>query len=417
MPAIPLRYALATTVAALLVVALAHPVPATTSRVLGDWTASCWPGERRCAAESDATDRTVPYRLTLSISRADRPASAWQAGLRLHNITPAPDSAIVVRIDGGAAFSFAAGSGYARARSGRSVTFRSDGTVIDLLRAVRAGTRAEVRFTSRERGETAAEISLRGTADALDWINAQQRREHDPSRDAAPIAANAPAVPAETAKTPAPPERPASPAATEEPPSAARTAAGTDMDRDTDSAADMAPAPPAGAQETETEAKTETEAASLLPAGLLDRHHASGDCDRLGSASLAGHAPSAIALPGGKTLYLVPCIANGTTVASRLYLARDAGPAPARSLYFANFSATLGWYGSDTLVNVAWDAATRTLSAQGEGGGRGGCGNAARYRWDGFDFRMLEYRAWARCDGIRTPAQWPVIYRAEDLPG
>ncbi|MBZ0228054.1 MAG: DUF1176 domain-containing protein, partial [Bauldia sp.] len=111
-------------------------------------------------------------------------------------------------------------------------------------------------------------------------------------------------------------------------------------------------------------------------------------------------------------LYIIPCFAGAYNVAYRVYLVRAGNIGKARTLYFANFSQTLGWYGSDTLINASYDPESKTLASFGKGRGLGDCGNAARYRWDGFDFRMIDYRAWDQCDGSRRPDEWPVIYEA-----
>lgn len=381
------RQALLTVWALLPAMIVPVPAAADTSRVIGDWTATCWTAARRCAAESDNFDRR-DVRLTLSISRADGAGKPWLAGLRLSNVAPARGSAITVRIDDGASFRFAAEEGYVRSRSGRTVHFRSEDRVIELLRAVRAGRLARISFAAAGRGDAEANVSLRGTANALDWINARQHRRDDPAL-----------APPQTASPPPPRRAPAMADKAD-----ARTA------QETPAQPDETPAgktPHAAAARSDRAAQ-----ARAVPSALLERHAARSDCEPLAGGALAGHPATVHALAGGKTLYIVPCYAGDGTLASRLYLVRDGDTDRARTLYFANFSKSLGWYGSDTLINARWNAATGMLAAHGEGGGKGGCGNAALYGWDGFDFRMIEYRAWDRCDGIRAPNQWPVIYAA-----
>ena len=145
---------------------------------------------------------------------------------------------------------------------------------------------------------------------------------------------------------------------------------------------------------------------------MLKRHFTASECDPLTEGALSADAAIQADLGDGKTLYIIPCFAGAYNTAYRVYLVRNGENEKARTLYFANFSQSLGWYGSDTLINASYEPDTKALISFGKGRGLGDCGNAARYTWDGFDFRMIEYRAWDQCDGSRQPEQWPVVYSA-----
>lgn len=398
----------------LLLASFAAPARADTTRVLGDWTASCWTRQERCAAETDADEGTGrrPYRLTLSLARRDGPETGWEIGFRLRNVTPEGETAIRLQTDEGERFRFDA-SGYALTQSGRFVEFTDGNEVARLLPALRAGRRLAASFTSAEHGAAEAGFSLQGLTSALSWIDEQQNRVGSSDR----IAAVTPSPPPEeTAEAPAKaveaPAEPVEAAAepSEMPEKPAETAATA-----VEAPAKPAEAPPAEvarlAPETPPAVPVEAPAA---PAEVLAKHLAKSECEPLEGALADRRWTTVAPLSENKSLYVIPCFAGAYNIAYRLYVVRNNDIATMRTLYFANYSRSLGWYGSDTLINVSYDAETGMLSAFGKGRGLGDCGNSALYRWEGFDFKMLEYRAWDRCDGSRPPERWPVVYKAED---
>ena len=365
----------------LLVAGLVPPASADTTRLLGDWTASCWTDQQRCAAETDANERTgrKNYGLALSLSRRDGPETGWEIGFRLRNVTPAPDAALILTTDEGGGFRFEAG-GFELARSGRFVELTDGNEVARLLPALRAGGRVTVGFSGAELGEAEAGFSLRGFAAALSWIDGRQDRVGSSDRIAA-----VQTVPAAEPDIPA--ERPV-----QEPGMAAERPV-----QDAEGPGQIAPGEGEG-----------------VPAPILARHLAKSECEPLEGGLLDSRLSSAAALSDNKMLYIIPCFAGAYNIAYRLYVVRNDDVATMRALYFANYSRSLGWYGSDTLINVSYEPETEILRAFGKGRGLGDCGNAALYRWEDFDFKMIEYRAWDRCDGSRLPERWPVIYKAAD---
>jgi len=393
----------------LLVAGLVPPASADTTRLLGDWTASCWTDQQRCAAETDANERTgrKNYGLALSLSRRDGPETGWEIGFRLRNVTPAPDAALILTTDEGGAFRFEAG-GYELARSGRFVELTDGNEVARLLPALRAGGRVTVGFSGAELGEAEAGFSLRGFAAALSWIDGRQDRVGSSDRIAAvqTVPAAEPDIPAAEPGIPAaepgiPAAEPGIPAAepgipAERPPQEPGMAAERPV-QDAEGPGQIAPGEGEG-----------------VPAPILARHLAKSECEPLEGGLLDSRLTSAAALSDNKMLYIIPCFAGAYNIAYRLYVVRNRDVATMRALYFANYSRSLGWYGSDTLINVSYEPETEILRAFGKGRGLGDCGNAALYRWEDFDFKMIEYRAWDRCDGSRPPERWPVIYKAAD---
>jgi hypothetical protein len=379
----------------LLIAGLVPPALADTTRVLGDWTASCWTDQQRCAAETDAYERTGrrPYGVALSLSRRDGAKTGWEIGFRLRDAAPAPGALLTLTIDDGGTFRFGAGA-YELTRSGRFVELTDGNEVARLLPALRAGGRVTVAFTGAELGETEAAFSLRGFAAALSWLDRLQDRVGSSDRIAAvqTVPAAEPDIPAAEPDIPAAEPGMAPERLVQEP--------------------GMVPDRPA--QEAEGPGQIPPGEAAAVPAEILALHLAKSECEPLEGGLLDSRLASAAALSDNKMLYVIPCFAGAYNIAYRLYVVRNDDVATMRALYFANYSKSLGWYGSDTLINVSYETETGILRAFGKGRGLGDCGNAAVYRWMDFDFKMLEYRAWDRCNGSRPPERWPVIYRSAD---
>ena len=114
-----------------------------------------------------------------------------------------------------------------------------------------------------------------------------------------------------------------------------------------------------------------------------------------------------------QTLYLLPCFSGAYNIAYRVYVLDSRYPDSVRPSLFAGYADEYGWYGKDALINAEFDLKTKTLSAFEKGRGLGDCGSIPSYRWAEYNWRMIEYRYWGKCDGSRLPGQWPVIFRAK----
>ena len=113
-------------------------------------------------------------------------------------------------------------------------------------------------------------------------------------------------------------------------------------------------------------------------------------------------------------LYLVPCFTGAYNVVYRIYVFDRRYPNEAKLSVFAAFSDQMGWYGKIQLINAEYDPKTQTLTAFEKGRGLGDCGSVPTYRWNEYDWRMISYRYWGKCDGSRMPGDWPVIYRFKE---
>lgn len=67
---------------------------------------------------------------------------------------------------------------------------------------------------------------------------------------------------------------------------------------------------------------------------------------------------------------------------------------------------------SFTLVGTPhFELEKKTLSVYSLARGLGDCGSFARYRWEDFGFKLLEYRSKSKCDGkYLPPEEYPLIY-------
>ena len=88
--------------------------------------------------------------------------------------------------------------------------------------------------------------------------------------------------------------------------------------------------------------------------------------------------------------------------------------------YFANYGGEdLGWVGSPHLVNYSYDPATKTLSDFNKSRGPGDCGSAGTWRWNGYLFRMEEFR-YKDCDDgpvdENAEIEFPIVYTAPPAP-
>lgn len=114
------------------------------------------------------------------------------------------------------------------------------------------------------------------------------------------------------------------------------------------------------------------------------------------------------------TLYLLPCFTGAYNVIYRVYVLDARYPDELKPSAFAAYSDELGWYGKTQLINAYYDPKTKALSAFEKSRGLGDCGSRPTYKWNDYNWRMVEYRYWGKCDGSRMPQEWPVIYRFSD---
>lgn len=120
-----------------------------------------------------------------------------------------------------------------------------------------------------------------------------------------------------------------------------------------------------------------------------------------------------VQLSDNHTLFLLPCFTGAYNVVYRVYVLDKRYPDEVKPSLFAGYADGMGWYGKMQLINASFDSKTKTLTAFEKGRGLGDCGSVPTYQWNEYDWRMLEYRYWGKCDGSRMPGDWPVIFRFE----
>ena len=159
-------------------------------------------------------------------------------------------------------------------------------------------------------------------------------------------------------------------------------------------------------------AATDIVAAGGLPPQVLELHRARSDCEDPASDVLRSIEPIVAPLSKTAILYAIPCTAGAYNVTYRLYVVESGEIGGTQTLYFADYSDSHGWSGTDYLVNVEFDAREKRLTTLYKGRGLGDCGSMGTWRWKDYAFAMEEFRAWSRCDGTRSPGEWPVIFPA-----
>lgn len=148
-----------------------------------------------------------------------------------------------------------------------------------------------------------------------------------------------------------------------------------------------------------------------LPQSIVDRRTTDSSCDDIADLphgdNIMSHRVSAT-----HTLHLLPCWAGAYNFG---YIAFVDDGERARQHYFAAFGETLGWSGTNALVNPYFEDNNGLLFDLNKSRGLGDCGTAGIWRWDNWGFKLLEYSAKRTCDTPDKPFDFPVIYRAEDF--
>jgi len=228
-----------------------------------------------------------------------------------------------------------------------------------LMRLFARGNDAFFNFLNSRGQETAARFSLKGLSATLLWIDDQQKRLKSPRTIGDPKSA---------------------------------------------SAATQTPAPNAY-----TSGNTTVLAPDKLPPAIAKLHFVDGQCDAMERPPLSDFGFETARLDQDNKLFLIPCRAAAYNIVYRIYL-KAANEDRPRQLLFADYSNSLGWTGTQDLMNVSYDAKTKSLSAFYKGRGLGDCGSTSIYRWQQYAFKLVEYRNWEKCDGTRQAQDWPVIY-------
>ncbi|MCV0414919.1 MAG: DUF1176 domain-containing protein [Brevundimonas sp.] len=111
-------------------------------------------------------------------------------------------------------------------------------------------------------------------------------------------------------------------------------------------------------------------------------------------------------LSADRELWAVPCFAGAYNLGSAVYVTGPNGADPMPVAFPVAEGGTV-----DTVVNAAYDPATRSLSAFNKGRGVGDCGVAQRWVWNGRGFALAEQSEMRDCAGVPRDL-WPSLWRS-----
>ena len=148
-----------------------------------------------------------------------------------------------------------------------------------------------------------------------------------------------------------------------------------------------------------------------IPEALLAQHVADPNCEPLQSLP-HGEDWEVHQVSNDRLLYAIPCNAGAYNF-SHAYYTQDLGYDEFRKLLFADYWDSVGWTGTDVLINSYFDPQARTLSSFYKGRGLGDCGTSGLWRWTGYSFKLVTFHAKSTCDGWEDGdgvGEFPQIY-------
>lgn len=137
-------------------------------------------------------------------------------------------------------------------------------------------------------------------------------------------------------------------------------------------------------------------------------------CEKERDKGISPEATEVYPLDGEKYLVEILCF-MGAYQGNYQYLLFSSHNSTVKKISFTTFTMQLEnrrITDSFTLVGTPqFEPKMRILSVYSLARGLGDCGSFARYRWDGFGFKLLEYRGKFKCDGrYSPPEEYPLIY-------
>ena len=331
----------------------ARSLAADEHRSFKDWLAACRP-DGYCSATTSvkpgAEETAADY--LLRIGRQPGDDRLWQISFTTVAVTADRDRPMNARIDSDPATTLRPVGGYEPLGTVNDLFVTEPALGDRILGAMAAGSRIRFEFLDIAGAPHDADFSLSGLSASLLWIDERQGRLDSPRRT----------------------ERPD----------------------------DIEPAPRLD--------KPAAIAAGGLPPALLDKHARESDCEALDSDLMASFEPIVGALSDTATLYALPCTAGAYQVGYRLYVVESGEIGGIETLFFADYTESYGWTGTDLLFAVDYDPATKTLASFYKGRGIGDCGSAGQWRWVDYAFALEEFRATESCEG-RLSDDWPVVYQ------
>ncbi len=342
--------------AAALTLSAASAAAEQASKSVKDWTANC-DASGNCAATTAVGAETEGYvaRHILRIARSAGANATWTISIATIAALADRDRPAEIRVDDNAPITLRPQSDYAPYGAVNDFFIVGRGVLKALFPQMIGG--GELRFTFLDIGAAPHDVdfSLAGLAATLLWIDERQDRLKSPRVAAAP--------------------------------------------------SDLKPAPMVD--------KSLAVARLGVPPRLMHLHRSASTCEDPNSQHMSGFQPVIAPLSKTAMLYAIPCTAGAYNIGYRLYIVESGEIGGIEPLYFAAFTDSHGWSGSDILFNISYDADTKRLSSFYKGRGLGDCGNAGIWVWKKYAFAMRSFRSWSRCDGTRGPDKWPSAFRAK----
>lgn len=317
-------------------------------RTFTDWQTACAP-DSVCVAYSPALSDA---QARLQIDRPDNRGEAWSIGFVLPAPYPDQSRPVQVSVDSGAPIVFEPKSGYALYDDGSTLYLKSARAGGALFGALRKGNEARLSYIDVTGAPHDKDFSLNGLSAGLLFVAEQQGYDRIGKTIAAP---------------------------------------------------------------QHLIEQTEQDDAKLIaeqgiPDGLYDRHMNGSDCEDPYSDRLSSIGPTIAPLSPVTTLYAIPCTAHAYNITYRLYTVDRGEIGGIATLYFATYTDTFGWSGTDLLFNISYNAQTAKLSAFYKGRGLADCGNAGEWLWDEYAFRMVSFQSHEKCDGTTSPENWKTVF-------
>lgn len=139
---------------------------------------------------------------------------------------------------------------------------------------------------------------------------------------------------------------------------------------------------------------------------VMAQHYAASDCEDPQSELLRENPGITAQIGPTSTLYALPCTKSGGRVAYRLYAHETGEIGGVKTLYFARFTRTHGWSGTDLLADIAVDGPALRAFLPAEDGSLCGYGE---WTFTDYAYRLDRFATDARCDA-RPPAEWTTLY-------
>ncbi|MEZ5838932.1 MAG: DUF1176 domain-containing protein [Hyphomicrobiales bacterium] len=333
---------------AILLAGLACALPAAAeTRTFRDWTASCDDGGA-CQATTSSRVDSADY---LILMRTGTPDSRWNLGFSTNGALADRNRPVNVRVDGGPAATLAPVTGYEAFGAPQDFFIANPGAGRRIFDEMAGGAAMRVEYIDVSGSAHDLDFSLSGLSASLLWIDERQGRLGSPRLVSAPE--------------------------------------------------HLAPAEPVD--------EAGHIAAAGLPARLMEMHARITECESSDSELIRSIDPVIAALSDTATLYALPCSVGAYQAFYRLYVVERGEIGGIRPLYFADYSESYGWTGTDMLASVEWDEASGTLTSFAKGRGLGDCGSIGSWVWKDYDFAMVEYQAHEQCDGTE-PGDWEVVF-------